>query len=703
MASFVIDTYTTAARTLTGFETGLVLKDGFIESSTPVTVTGTDSNVSKLTVQGTLYSAINNSSLPVVDVDGVEFLMTVSQTGEVLGAYTSGMNVTVSNAFRLTNLGLISANDTASDGLLLITSDTYATFEVFNGGTITSMGYGIDFSAALGTVEIDNSGTLRGELGAIRGITSDADLDLDNSGLVQGGIRTGSGNDVVNNSGTIIGEVDLNSGFNYFTNSGTINGYFEAGGMSTLLNTGEILGTVTLNGTSGGTVLNSGDILEDVTLTAYSDTFNGFGGTVSGSISGGAGSDTYYFDTVASLGLGVVEENSAGYDAVHVAFSHTLSANVEKLVLLDAAGAANGTGNASDNDIFGNNSANDLQGLDGSDYILGNGGNDTLAGGQGDDLLVGGSGADVLNGGVGSDTAGYGESQGWVNVSLLTGFVGGGFGSHAIGDVFVSIENITGSNYNDLINGDHGANILEGGGGNDNLRGRGGADQLLGGSGNDTADYADSAGWVNVSLLTGFAGGGAGSHAIGDTFSSIENLIGSNFDDLLSGDSFNNILEGRAGADVLDGNAGSDTLSYASSAGFVNVSLLSGFAGGGSGSHAIGDTWTEMENLTGSAYDDLLNGDNFNNVLTGNAGNDQLRGNNGLDTFVFADGFGNDTVLDFGNGSELFDFTGHTGVDSFGDLAVSDVGANALIEDGFGNSITVTGAAGLIDATDFIF
>ena len=51
----------------------------------------------------------------------------------------------------------------------------------------------------------------------------------------------------------------------------------------------------------------------------------------------------------------------------------------------------------------------------------------------------------------------------------------------------------------------------------------------------------------------------------GDTFTSIENLSGSAFDDTLTGDTADNVLEGGDGADTLDGGAGADTASWAAS------------------------------------------------------------------------------------------------------------------------------------------
>ena len=144
----------------------------------------------------------------------------------------------------------------------------------------------------------------------------------------------------------------------------------------------------------------------------------------------------------------------------------------------------------------------------------------------------------------------------------------------------------------DLLSGDDGDDRMFGQGGDDVLMGDAGSDQLNGGGGSDTADYSNSSSAVTISLQTGNAQGG---HATGDTLSSIENLVGSNFDDYLKGSTGTNRLEGGAGDDRLEGGAGTDrlygstgidTAVYSGSSSAVTISLETGNAVGG---HAAGD------------------------------------------------------------------------------------------------------------------
>ena len=142
-----------------------------------------------------------------------------------------------------------------------------------------------------------------------------------------------------------------------------------------------------------------------------------------------------------------------------------------------------------------------------------------------------------------------------------------------------------------------------------------------------------------------------------DTISNFEAVRGSAFADTLTG-SGNNVLEGGAGADQLFGNSGgSVTATYEHATAGV-IANLNNIPGSNTGD-AAGDTYTNIANLRGSHFNDILIGDNNNNVLDGNGtnnnGGDVLTGNGGADTFVF--GGGKVTVTDFNHGQDLIDLS----------------------------------------------
>src|SRR5204863_2084035 len=77
------------------------------------------------------------------------------------------------------------------------------------------------------------------------------------------------------------------------------------------------------------------------------------------------------------------------------------------------------------------------------------------------------------------------------------------------------------------------------------------------------------------------------------------------------------------------GGPGADTASYESAPAGVTASLAAGTAvGDGS------DTLTGIENLTGSAKPDTLNGDDNANVLDGGASDDTITGAGGDDVLI---------------------------------------------------------------------
>ncbi|MFN3350259.1 choice-of-anchor D domain-containing protein [Pseudorhodoplanes sp.] len=176
----------------------------------------------------------------------------------------------------------------------------------------------------------------------------------------------------------------------------------------------------------------------------------------------------------------------------------------------------------------------------------------------------------------------------------------------------------------------------------------------LGGS--DTVSYAGAGAGVIASLLKSTGNTG---FAAGDTYLSIENLTGSDFNDRLTGDKGNNVLEGGEGADYLDGGAGIDTASYANASAGVIASLLNPADNTG---EANGDFYKLIENLRGSAHDDVLVGDKKVNAIDGGDGDDVIFGGAGADILtggLGADQFGynfasegGDTIADFTLGED---------------------------------------------------
>jgi len=306
--------------------------------------------------------------------------------------------------------------------------------------------------------------------------------------------------------------------------------------------------------------------------------------------------------------------------------------------------------NTGGDNLTGTAGANTFNGQGGNDVLNGMGGNDILLGGAGDDRLIGGAGADSLQGGAGSfDTADYSTSAAAVTVNLTTGT---GSGGDAQGDTLTGIERLIGS---------AGDDTLSGSAGNDTIIGGAGADILVGNGGVDIVDYSGSNAAVSVDLGSG---GGLGGDAQGDTLNSVENLVGSAFNDTLTGDSGVNslsggngddTLQGGAGADTLDGGDGIDTASYAASSAGVTIDLRLLGPQVSSGD-ASGDTLTGIENIRGSIFADILTGDANDNVfndggvggagdiLTGGAGNDTYSVYNAGTTVVEIGGEGNDRV-----------------------------------------------------------
>ena len=304
-----------------------------------------------------------------------------------------------------------------------------------------------------------------------------------------------------------------------------------------------------------------------------------------------------------------------------------------------------------------------------------------------------------------------------------------------------------GRSQNDSLNGGNGDDIIDGGNGNDHINGS---------FGNDTASYLTALQGVTVDLaIEGWQY--TSSWSEWDNLVSIENLIGTFYDDTLRGDNSDNILnagagndliEARGGDDILivgldtdsdtyDGGSGTDLLRFDLMTSDLTIDLLA------AANHAVGadigvNQLYNIENITSGAGDDTVFGNHSANILAGDdgadvlrgfggadmllggegndslrgdggadtldggAGNDTLRGNGGGDTFVFEHGYGHDRVVDFG-GNDVLDLTSF-GFGSFADvLALANAGRSGLTLSFGRDSLTLDGVSlASFDASDVL-
>ncbi|ESQ75227.1 calcium-binding protein [Asticcacaulis sp. AC402] len=277
-------------------------------------------------------------------------------------------------------------------------------------------------------------------------------------------------------------------------------------------------------------------------------------------------------------------------------------------------------GNAGNDTLSGGDGNDSIDGGNHDDVLAGGNGNDTVLGGGGKDSIEAGAGNDLVDGGAGVDTVSYANAVNgmWIelNQGTTAGFSRDGNLSGLMGtDQLRNLENVIGSNFNDIIKGNSAANLIQGGGGYDTLFASRGIDVLDGGAGGDSANFSDISGLSVTLNLT------AGTYA----------LNANHYGTLISIDDatatvLNDNLTGHTGRNVLDGGAGNDTI-----------------AGGG------GD-----DDIWGGAGTDRMIADGGNDRLTGNYSFADF-GDYAADTFVIKTTAGAVTISDFKLGVDKLD------------------------------------------------
>lgn len=313
-----------------------------------------------------------------------------------------------------------------------------------------------------------------------------------------------------------------------------------------------------------------------------------------------------------------------------------------------------------------------LNGSAGGDDMFGHAGNDTLNGGDSDDYLVGGAGDDTYHGGNGSfDQISF--SDAYDDPTALRGVTINAVTQTAIdpwgnSESFTSIESFRGTQFADSMTGSAGNEQFMGLGGRDNINGGAGIDEIRY---HRDVNHGGNLG-VNVNLTTGVAIDGFGRQ---DALSNIENVRGTEFNDIILGSTANNVLRGLGGNDLLNGLAGADTL--VGGVGFDSYlvdsagDIVDEASDGGSGTDTVQSSTSfnlggaqvigSVENLillgtanysgTGNALNNVIKGNSGINAINGGLGNDTLTGGAGNDAFFFNSApnsaTNRDTITDF--------------------------------------------------------
>ncbi|MGO4833901.1 hypothetical protein AB4144_16685, partial [Rhizobiaceae sp. 2RAB30] len=451
-----------------------------------------------------------------------------------------------------------------------------------------------------------------------------------------------------------------------------------------------------------------GSAVAIATGNALVNTIDGSQNSKANVLKGLGGDDVY----IIGAGDTVVEAASAGNDTVRSLVSHTLSANVENLVLV-GLGVTSATGNSLANTIDGaqNIKANVLKGLAGDDtYVIGagdtvveaaNGGKDTvrafvnhtLAANVENLVLVGTA---AING-TGNNLANTIDGSKNAKANVLKGL--GGNDSYVLGAGDTVVEaagggvDIVGS----MVSVTLSANV-------ENLALLGSA--LINGTGNNLANVIDGTLNGRANVLRGLAGDDTYFIGIGDTVveaasagndtvrSLVSHTLSANVENLLligslaltgTGNSLANVIDGSQSskANTLKGLGGNDI--YVLGIGDTVVEAANG--GNDTVRSFVSHTLSaNVENLTliGSGAANGT-GNNLANALDGsqNTKANQLRGLGGSDTYFV--GAGDSVIEAAGGGNDtVFAFVSHTLSANVENLVLTGTAAIA----GIGNNLS---------------
>jgi Ca2+-binding RTX toxin-like protein len=566
------------------YNAGLIEAVGYSQATG---ITTADANFSHLaapfTNDGTIIARTTNDAFPAPNVVAIEVMnpSPVINNGTIEAIGVGAVAVWLSSVLDLINTGTIIATATSS------LYDSFAIrncIRVTNSGTITG-----DVAIDAPESFITNTGTINGAIHLAIGPLTwlNGPNTLTNHGIINGSIVFGDFADVYDNAtghqtggvvagrgdDTLLGGVDDET-FAPGAGNDIVSGgagrdtvsYFDSIDPVTVDLTiatpqyiGEDAGTDKLSGIENAAGSDHADTLKGSSIGNRLDGGLGddllIGREGSDILTGAGGSDTFVFQSLADLtatgdritdlssldkidfsAMGSLTFIGAASFSHNAGEMHYVWSGDRTVVEIDA----NGDGAADQTVLLDGGNFDLLETAPGSrilylppitgglgnDLLIGSVRDDLIQGREGDDILIGGAGDDLLDGGPGRDTASYQGANKGIAVDLAVAGLQS-IGANQGSDTLVSIENVSGSSFDDVLKGNGGDNVLTGGAGSnyfdgrdgndtfdisagedDTVRGGNGDDVVLAGDAFDQADDVDGGGGTDTLVLSGdYAGG----------------------------------------------------------------------------------------------------------------------------------------------------------------------------------------------------
>ncbi len=512
-------------------------------------------NMAAGTVSASDGSVGNDTLRSIESVQGSNFNDTYDATG-----YWTGVGAVSANQGTPSVAGGVNNSFEGLGGNDTITGNGRTTVSYFHalGGVTVNLSTGANLStngSAFSTAANDAAGIGTDTLINVNWVRGSEFGDILNGGTGNDVFVGGAGNDSINGG----------AGFDLVNYTPAI-GNNVTGGISVNMTTGVVTGDASV----GTDTLRS---IESVRGTNFADSYNatGFG---SGANVGNNGT----FNEFEGMGG---NDTIVGNNNTRILYYNSTGAVTVDL----AAGTADGDASVGHDTISG---IAQVRGSSFDDHLYGSNRTDIT------EVFDGWAGNDYIDGRGGFDQVQYnnnGLQTSGIHIDMTAGIVTGVVrGVQTLTPTFDGvttlrgIEQVFGSNAADTYDAtnfglpgfvDPNNNNVGNNGTFNSFQGMGGNDTIIG-NGNTQILYSNATAGVTVTMTSTGAGTASGNGSVGtDTFTGVNNVLGSNFADTITGSDGNEVLGGGGGDDVINGGAGNDVIT-----GGAGNDTIDGGAGG---------------------------------------------------------------------------------------------------------------------------